>query len=75
MAVALEQENIAKVKEMDAELVKAQALVPAAMAQAFRDGHLSIMDYQRIQNIQADTDMRHSIAKPKNKDETSAEEK
>lgn len=75
MAVALEQENIAKVKEMDAELVKAQALVPAAMAQAFRDGHLGIMDYQRIQNIQADTDMRHSIAKPKNKDETSAEEK
>jgi uncharacterized protein YqfA (UPF0365 family) len=69
MAVALEQENIAKVKEMEANLVKAQALVPEAMAQAFKEGHLGIMDYQRIQNIQADTDMRHSIAKPKSKEE------
>jgi uncharacterized protein YqfA (UPF0365 family) len=64
MAVALEQENMAKVKDMEAELIKAQAAVPMAMAEAFRSGNLGIMDYQRIQNIQADTDMRSSIAKP-----------
>lgn len=62
MAVALEQENIAKVKEMEAKLVEAQALVPQAMAKAFEMGNLGIMDYQRIQNVQADTDMRRSIA-------------
>lgn len=67
MAVALEQENIAKVKEMDAKLVEAQAAVPQAMAEAFRSGNIGIMDYQRIQNIQADTDMRTSIAKPDTK--------
>lgn len=64
MAVALEQENLAKVREMDAKLVEAQAQVPLAMAEAFRQGKLGIMDYQRIQNIQADTDMRHSLSKP-----------
>lgn len=64
MAVALEQENIAKVKDMEASLIEAQALVPKAMAAAFEKGNMGIMDYQRIQNIQADTDMRHSIARP-----------
>lgn len=64
MAVAMEQENMAKVRDMEAKLVEAQAAVPMAMAEAFRSGHLGIMDYQRIQNIQADTDMRSSIAKP-----------
>jgi uncharacterized protein YqfA (UPF0365 family) len=64
MAVAMEQENLAKVRDMEAKLVEAQAAVPMAMAEAFRSGHLGIMDYQRIQNIQADTDMRTSIAKP-----------
>lgn len=67
MAVALEQENIAKVKEMEAKLVEAQATVPQAMAEAFRSGNLGIMDYQRIQNIQADTQMRGAIAKPDTK--------
>lgn len=62
MAVALEQENIAKVKEMEAKLVEARAQVPQAMAKAFEMGNMGIMDYQRIQNIQADTDMRTSIA-------------
>lgn len=57
MAVAAEQEYKAK-------LVEAQAAVPAAIAQAFRDGKLGIMDYQRIQNIQSDTDMRKSISQP-----------
>jgi len=56
-AVALEQ-------EMQAKLVDAQANVPLAMAEAFKKGQLGIMDYQRIQNIQADTEMRSSIAKP-----------
>ena len=64
MAVALEQENLAKVREMDAKLVEAQAAVPLAMAEAFRQGRLGIMDYQRIQNIQSDTDMRNALAKP-----------
>jgi len=64
MAVAMEQENMAKVKDMEAKLIEAQAAIPMAMAEAFRSGRLGIMDYQRIQNIQADTDMRNSIAKP-----------
>lgn len=64
MAVAFEQENIAKVKDMEAKLVEAQAAVPLAIAEAFRTGKLGIMDYQRIQNIQADTEMRNALAKP-----------
>ncbi|CUI16516.1 Conserved putative membrane protein [Candidatus Protochlamydia naegleriophila] len=64
MAVAQEQENLAKVRDMEAKLVEAQAAVPLAMAEAFRTGKLGIMDYQRIQNIQSDTDMRSALAKP-----------
>jgi len=64
MAVAEEQENRAKVKDMEAKLVDARAAVPLAMADAFKKGNLGVMDYQRIQNIQADTDMRTSIAEP-----------
>jgi len=64
MAVAAEQENIALVAEMRAKVVEAEAMVPIAMAEAFKKGHLGIMDYQRIQNIGADTAMRSSIAKP-----------
>lgn len=64
MAVAVEQENSAKVKDMEAKLVEAQASVPLAMAEAFKKGQLGIMDYQRIQNIQSDTDMRSALAKP-----------
>lgn len=64
MAVAEEQENIAKVKFMDAKLVEAQAAIPLAIAEAFRAGHLGVMDYYRLQNIQADTEMRTSIAAP-----------
>ncbi len=62
MAVAEEQENKAKVKDMEANLIRAEAEVPLAIAEAFRKGHIGIMDYQRIQNIQADTKMRRSIA-------------
>ncbi len=65
MAVAEEQENIAKMKEMRAKVILAESKIPEAMAQAFRDGNLGIMDYYRLKNIQADTDMRQSVGAPK----------
>ncbi len=61
-AVALEQEMLARVQEMRSRVVEAEAQVPLAMAEAFRAGHLGIMDYYRMKNIQADTGMRESIA-------------
>lgn len=64
MAVASEQENRARVEEMRAELVRAEAQVPLAIAEAFREGNLGIMDYMRYRNIQSDTQMRRSIASP-----------
>lgn len=64
MAVAMEQENIAKIKDMEAKLVEAQASIPLAMADALKSGRLGVYDYQRLQNIQADTDMRKSLSKP-----------
>ena len=62
LAVAHEQENRARVEEMRAEVVKAEAEVPLAMAEAFRAGKLGVMDYMRYRNIESDTDMRASIA-------------
>jgi len=62
MAVAAEQEMIARVQEMRSKVIEAEAEVPKAMAQSFRDGNLGIMDYYRMQNIQSDTDMRKSIS-------------
>ena len=62
MAVATEQENIAKVAENRALVVLAEAEVPKAMAEAFRNGNLGVMDYYRMRNVQADTTMRESIA-------------
>src|SRR5579864_3271244 len=61
-AVAVEQEMKAKTQEMRAKVVEAEAQVPLAMAEAFRAGHLGIMDYYRMKNVQADTSMRESIA-------------
>lgn len=61
-AVAVEQEMRAKTQEMRAKVVEAEAQVPQAMADAFRAGNLGIMDYVRMKNIQADTEMRGSIA-------------
>jgi len=61
-AVAVEQEMRAKTQEMRAKVVEAEAQVPMAMAEAFRAGHLGIMDYYRMKNVQADTSMRESIA-------------
>ncbi len=63
MAVALEQENKAKAQEARAKVIEAEAQVPLAMAEAFRNGNLGIMDYYRMKNIQADTEMREGIAK------------
>lgn len=68
MAVAREQEMKALVQENRAKVVLAEAEVPLAMAEAFRSGHLGVMDYYKMQNIQADTTMRDSIAKPKKKE-------
>ena len=62
-AVALEQEMKAKVEEMSAKVVEAEAQVPLALAEAFRSGNLGVMDYYRLNNIKADTDMRDSISK------------
>ncbi|MCI6680709.1 MAG: flotillin-like protein FloA [Candidatus Cryptobacteroides sp.] len=63
MAVALEQEMKAKAQEARAKVIEAESQVPMAMAEAFRSGNLGIMDYYRMKNIQADTDMREKIAK------------
>ena len=63
MAVALEQEMKAKAQEARARVIEAEAEIPLAMAEAFRTGNLGIMDYYKMRNIQADTDMRENIAK------------
>lgn len=67
MAVALEQENKAKAQDARAKVILAEAEVPLAMAEAFRNGNLGIMDYYKMQNIQADTAMRDGIANPTKK--------
>ena len=64
MAVAKEQEMKDLVVQMKSEVVKAEAQVPLALADAFREGHLGVMDYMRYGNIEADTAMRTSIAGP-----------
>jgi uncharacterized protein YqfA (UPF0365 family) len=64
MAVAHEQENVAKQAENRALVVLAEAEIPKAMADAFRKGNLGVMDYYRLQNIKADTAMRDAVAKP-----------
>ena len=66
MAIALEQEMKAKAQEAKAKVIEAEAQVPLAMAEAFRQGNLGIMDYYRMKNIEADTSMRDAIGKPTN---------
>ncbi len=63
MAVATEQEMKAKAQEARAKVIEAEVEVPLAMAEAFRAGHMGIMDYYKFKNIEADTTMRDSIAK------------
>ncbi len=76
MAVAEEQENIAMIEENRAKVVQAEAEVPKAIAHAFRGGKLGIMDYYKLRNIRADTDMRTAIARvgtgTRGKEETAA---
>jgi uncharacterized protein YqfA (UPF0365 family) len=62
MAVASEQEMKAKAQEARAKVIEAEAEIPLAIAESFRSGNLGVMDYYRMQNIQADTDMRQSIS-------------
>lgn len=64
MAVALEQEMRAKAQEARAKVIEAESEVPMALAAAFREGHLGVLDYYRMENIKADTQMRESISKP-----------
>jgi uncharacterized protein YqfA (UPF0365 family) len=64
MAVALEQEMKAKAEEARAKVIEAEVEIPLAMAEAFRSGNFGIMDYYKMKNIMADTEMRDSISKP-----------
>lgn len=63
MAVAKEQEMKASVQEMKAKVVEAEAEVPKALAHAFREGRIGVMDYYNMKNLMADTDMRENIGK------------
>ncbi len=67
MAIALEQEMKAKSQEARAKVIEAEAEVPKALAEAFRSGNLGVMDYVKYQNVQADTAMRETLAKPSQK--------
>jgi uncharacterized protein YqfA (UPF0365 family) len=62
MAVALEQEMIAKAQEARANVIQAESEIPKAIAQAFINGNFGVMDYYKMQNVQADTEMRQSIS-------------
>lgn len=74
MALAREQEMKAQVVEMRAKVVENESQVPLALAAALKDGKMGYMDYYKMNNIKADTDMRNSIAKP-NLNENDSENK
>ncbi|MBQ7741356.1 MAG: flotillin-like protein FloA [Bacteroidaceae bacterium] len=63
MAVALEQENVAKAQDARAQVIMAEAEVPKALAQALRDGNMGFMDYYKLQQVKADASMRENIGK------------
>ena len=67
MAVALEQEMKAKAQEARAKVIEAEAEIPKALAEAFRNGNFGVMDYYKLENIKADTNMRQSISIPDTK--------
>ncbi|MDX1925446.1 MAG: flotillin-like protein FloA [Pirellulaceae bacterium] len=71
-AVAAEQEMVANIEQSKAKLVEAEADVPRAMAEAFASGSLTIMDYYRLKNVDADTRMRASIADVGDRDKPSS---
>src|SRR5690625_545042 len=62
MAVATEQEMRAKAQEARAKVIEAESQIPLAMAEAFKAGNLGVMDYYKMSNLQADTEMRNSIS-------------
>jgi len=67
MAVAAEQEMKAKAQEARAKVIEAEAEIPKAIAESFRSGNLGVMDYYRLRNLQADTDMRDALGKGQGK--------
>ncbi len=69
MAFAAEQEMRARVEEMRAKVVEAEATIPMAIAYAFKEGHLGVMDYYKMKNILADTQMRETIGTPEEKED------
>ena len=73
MAVATEQENKAKAQDAKAKVILAEAEVPKAIAESFKSGNLGVMDYYKLKNIQADTDMRDSIAGTSDNDDDSSD--
>ena len=75
MAVALEQEMKAKAQEARANVIQAEAQIPLAMADAFRNGNLGIMDYQRFKNIEADTMMRDALSKSTQQNQSAVNKK
>jgi uncharacterized protein YqfA (UPF0365 family) len=58
----MEQEFKAEAQNQRAKLIAAEAAIPLAMAEAFRNGTFGVMDFQRYKNVEADTEMRRSIA-------------
>lgn len=70
-ALALEQENVARVQENRAKVVLAEAEIPLAIAESFRSGNLGVMDYYRLRNMQADTQMRENIGEEKSSTDNS----
>jgi uncharacterized protein YqfA (UPF0365 family) len=66
MAVAQEQEHIASAQAMRAKVIEAEAQIPLAIAEAMREGNMGVLDFYKMKNIQADTQMREQIAKPGN---------
>lgn len=74
MAYAVEQEMKARVMEMRSKVVEAESKIPLAIAEAFRQGNLGVMDYYNIRNIQADTQMRSSLGSPEEEDNENTED-
>jgi uncharacterized protein YqfA (UPF0365 family) len=71
-AMAAEQEMKAQTQQMRAKVVEAEAQIPEAIAEAFRAGHLGVMDYYKLNNVKADTEMRGAIGQNVGTDGTSA---
>ena len=70
LAVAEEQEMIAEVQRQRAKVVEAEAQVPLALAEALKSGNLGVMDYYKMKNINADTDMRNSLSGNKDRSDS-----